>query len=227
METDTRSLLPAIQVPTLVMVDDEGTGYIAPEIGRYIAGRIPSARLVSFRSQNQQYWYAPANGDSGGDPRFHAWVGRATIQCTTACWRPCFSPTSSTPPPRPPWPGIRRGGGCGNSTTRSSGPASAAIAAVRSRPWGMGSSRCSTPRPRCQMRAGDHRQCQQPRNRGSRRAAHRRDRHGRPGRVGDRGCDRRSRQRVWPAPARCWCLRRSRISPRDQGSRSRTAACTS
>ena len=60
METDTRSLLPAIRVPTLVMVDEEGNGYIAPEIGRYVAGRIPSARLASFRSQNQQYWYAPA-----------------------------------------------------------------------------------------------------------------------------------------------------------------------
>jgi class 3 adenylate cyclase len=60
METDTRALLPAIHVPTLVLADQDGTGFSGPENGRYVAERIPSARLVPYRSHNQHVWRAPA-----------------------------------------------------------------------------------------------------------------------------------------------------------------------
>ena len=60
METDTTTLLPAIHVPTLVLADEDGTSYWSPENGRYIAERIPSARLVPYRSRDQQIWRAPA-----------------------------------------------------------------------------------------------------------------------------------------------------------------------
>jgi class 3 adenylate cyclase len=60
MQTDTTALLPAIRVPTLVLADEDGAGYTAPENSRYVAERIPSARLVAYRSHDQHVWRAPA-----------------------------------------------------------------------------------------------------------------------------------------------------------------------
>ena len=60
METDTRALLPAIHVPTLVLADQDGTGYADPRNGRYVAERIPSARLAPVHSQDQNVWAAAA-----------------------------------------------------------------------------------------------------------------------------------------------------------------------
>jgi class 3 adenylate cyclase len=60
MQTDTTALLPAIHVPTLVLADEDGAGYSAPENARFVAERIPTARLVSFRSHDQHPWRAPA-----------------------------------------------------------------------------------------------------------------------------------------------------------------------
>ncbi len=60
MQTDTTALLPAIRVPTLVLADEDGSGYTAPENSRYVAERIPSARLVAYRSHDQHVWRAPA-----------------------------------------------------------------------------------------------------------------------------------------------------------------------
>jgi pimeloyl-ACP methyl ester carboxylesterase len=60
MQTDTTALLPAIHVPTLVLADEDGAGYSAPENARFVAERIPTARLVSFRSHDQHVWRAPA-----------------------------------------------------------------------------------------------------------------------------------------------------------------------
>ncbi len=60
MQTDTTALLPATRVPTLVLADEDGSGYTAPENSRYVAERIPSARLVAYRSHDQHVWRAPA-----------------------------------------------------------------------------------------------------------------------------------------------------------------------
>jgi class 3 adenylate cyclase len=60
MQTDTSALLPAIRVPTLVLADEDGIGYFSFENGRYVAERIPSARLVPYRSHDQHVWRAPA-----------------------------------------------------------------------------------------------------------------------------------------------------------------------
>src|SRR4029077_4742694 len=60
MQTDTSTLLAAIHVPTLVLADEDGNGYSAPQNGRYVAERIPSARLAYYRSHDQHVWRAPA-----------------------------------------------------------------------------------------------------------------------------------------------------------------------
>jgi class 3 adenylate cyclase len=55
--TDTRDLLPAIRVPTLILADAEGTGYADPESSRYIAARIPSCRRVLYTGGD--WWFFP------------------------------------------------------------------------------------------------------------------------------------------------------------------------
>jgi len=60
MQTDTSTLLAAIHVPTLVLADEDGTAYSAPENGRHVAERITSARLAYYRSHDQHVWRAPA-----------------------------------------------------------------------------------------------------------------------------------------------------------------------
>jgi len=56
-QTDTRDVLAAIRVPTLILADAEGTGYADPESSRYIAARIPSSRLVVFPPGD--WWFFP------------------------------------------------------------------------------------------------------------------------------------------------------------------------
>jgi class 3 adenylate cyclase len=75
METDMRSLLPAIHVPTLVLADQDGTGYSDPESGRYVAERIPSARLVPYHSHDQHVWRAPADAILAETSAFIASLG--------------------------------------------------------------------------------------------------------------------------------------------------------
>jgi class 3 adenylate cyclase len=60
MQTETSELLPAIHVPTLVLADEDGAGYSAPENARHVAERITSARLAYYRSHDQHVWRAPA-----------------------------------------------------------------------------------------------------------------------------------------------------------------------
>ena len=48
---DVREVLPAIAVPTLVV--HRGSGYVLPEEARYLAGRIPGARLVELSGADQ------------------------------------------------------------------------------------------------------------------------------------------------------------------------------
>ena len=47
MESDVTHVLPAIQAPTLV-INRQGDRHVRPEHGRYIASRIPDARLIEL-----------------------------------------------------------------------------------------------------------------------------------------------------------------------------------
>jgi class 3 adenylate cyclase len=61
LHTDIRSVLPTIQVPTLVLVDSDRFFEVLPETGRLIASKIPVSRVVEHSSR--------------GGPHFH-WYGR-------------------------------------------------------------------------------------------------------------------------------------------------------
>jgi class 3 adenylate cyclase len=64
-DVDIRPLFPTIQVPTLVFADPDGELEVKPETSRFIAGRIPGARLVEHSSAagpHRVHWYA--RGDS-------------------------------------------------------------------------------------------------------------------------------------------------------------------
>ena len=59
-QIDIRSVLPAIQVPTLVLHREQDQDPIVEE-GRYVAGRIPGAKFVSLPGSDHIVWV----GDSG------------------------------------------------------------------------------------------------------------------------------------------------------------------
>ena len=61
LHTDIRSVLPTIQVPTLVLVDRDRFYEVLPETGHLVASKIPGARVVEH--------------SSGGGPHFH-WYAR-------------------------------------------------------------------------------------------------------------------------------------------------------
>jgi len=63
LETDVRAVLPSIQVPTLVLVDTESFYEVLPETGRFVATKIPGARVVEHSSQGGHHfhWYARAD----------------------------------------------------------------------------------------------------------------------------------------------------------------------
>lgn len=75
LDTDIRAVLPTIQVPTLVLVDTDAFYEVMPETGRFVAGKIPGARVVEHSSQGGSHfhWYAR------GDP-IVAEVGRFLVQ---------------------------------------------------------------------------------------------------------------------------------------------------
>ncbi len=56
MDADVRDILPAIRVPTLVLHRDEDM-IIPSECGRYMARRIPDARLVELPGVDHLWWY--------------------------------------------------------------------------------------------------------------------------------------------------------------------------
>jgi class 3 adenylate cyclase len=64
MRTDVRSILPSIRVPTLVLSSNSGEDFTSPENGRYLASRIPGARLVEIEAPPDQFswlhWYGRA-----------------------------------------------------------------------------------------------------------------------------------------------------------------------
>ena len=65
LDIDIRAVLPTIQVPTLIFADRDGQYEATPEAGRFLADRIPGARLVEQSSglTNQGWhWYARGDG---------------------------------------------------------------------------------------------------------------------------------------------------------------------
>ncbi|HET7744868.1 MAG TPA: adenylate/guanylate cyclase domain-containing protein [Gaiellaceae bacterium] len=66
-DTDVRAVLPSVRVPTLLLVDPDGSDHLAgdPAGGRYAAARIPGARLVEVRGEHflaWPHWYGRADG---------------------------------------------------------------------------------------------------------------------------------------------------------------------
>jgi class 3 adenylate cyclase len=59
-ESDVRQVLPAIQVPTLVLSHAAGSR-IGPEHGRYIAERVPGARFVELPGSENYLWAGDTN----------------------------------------------------------------------------------------------------------------------------------------------------------------------
>jgi class 3 adenylate cyclase len=61
LHADIRAVVPAIQVPTLILSDRDGTFEVPPETGRFLASRIPGASLVEHSSAgglHRVHWYA-------------------------------------------------------------------------------------------------------------------------------------------------------------------------
>ena len=77
LHTDVRAVLPSIQVPTLVLVDTDRFYEVLPETGRYVASRIPGARVVEHSSGGGPHfhWYARGNAIVAEVGRFVTEVG--------------------------------------------------------------------------------------------------------------------------------------------------------
>jgi class 3 adenylate cyclase len=74
--TDIRAVLPSIQVPTLVLVDTDAFYEVPPETGRFVAQRIPGARIIehSSRGGHHFHWYGRADEIVDGVGRFLALI---------------------------------------------------------------------------------------------------------------------------------------------------------
>jgi len=73
LDVDIRAVLPTIQVPTLVFADLDGLYEGTPEAGRFLADRIPGAKLVeqsSGQTNNGWHWYSRGEGIVGEVERF-------------------------------------------------------------------------------------------------------------------------------------------------------------
>ena len=57
-------MLPSIQVPTLVLVDTDSFPEVPPETGRFVANRIPGARLIEHSSAGGSHFHWYARGDA-------------------------------------------------------------------------------------------------------------------------------------------------------------------
>ena len=61
LDVDVRALFTTIQVPTLLFADSDGEWEVKPETSRFIASRLPGARLVEHSSRSglhRLHWYA-------------------------------------------------------------------------------------------------------------------------------------------------------------------------
>jgi class 3 adenylate cyclase/pimeloyl-ACP methyl ester carboxylesterase len=78
LHTDIRAVLPTIQVPTVVFVDTERSYEVPPEAGRFVASRIPGARVVEHSSRGGPHffhWYARGDAIVAEVGRFLAEIG--------------------------------------------------------------------------------------------------------------------------------------------------------
>ncbi len=64
LDTDIRAVLPTIQVPTLVLVDTDSFYEVMPETGRFVASKIPDARVVEHSSQGGPHFHWYARGEA-------------------------------------------------------------------------------------------------------------------------------------------------------------------
>ena len=95
-EIDVRDVLPTIRVPTLVVHQDRHPT-LAADNARYLAEHIPGARLAILPGIDALP-YTPDGGDAVMDEIEEFLTGaRARPTTSTGSWRPCCSPTSSTP----------------------------------------------------------------------------------------------------------------------------------
>jgi class 3 adenylate cyclase len=77
LHTDIRSVLPTIQVPTLVLVDSDRFYEVLPETGHLVASKIPGARVVEHSSRGGPHfhWYARGEAIVAEVRRFLAEIG--------------------------------------------------------------------------------------------------------------------------------------------------------
>jgi class 3 adenylate cyclase/pimeloyl-ACP methyl ester carboxylesterase len=77
MHTDIRAVFPTIQVPTLVLVDSNRFYEVLPETGRFVASKIPGARVVEHSSQGGPHfhWYGRGDAIVGEVRRFLGEIG--------------------------------------------------------------------------------------------------------------------------------------------------------
>ena len=64
LNTDVTGLLPTIRVPTLVLVDSDAFYEVPPETGRYIASKIPGARVIEHSSAGGHHFHWYTRGDA-------------------------------------------------------------------------------------------------------------------------------------------------------------------
>ncbi len=64
LDTDIRAVLPTIQVPTFVLVDTDSFYEVLPDTGRFVASRIPGARVVEHSSQGGAHFHWYGRGDA-------------------------------------------------------------------------------------------------------------------------------------------------------------------
>lgn len=159
---DARHVLPAIHVPTL-LVHGSDDDVIPVEGARYMAQRIPGARLVELPGAGHMMMGKVADALVAEVESFLAEVweeGGWKEGSVTACLRPCSSRTSSTRASGSPSSVTGRGGSCSSGTMRSCGGSSSASAASKSIRRAMGSLPASTaPRVPSPARAQSSRRC--------------------------------------------------------------------
>lgn len=78
LHTDIRSVLPTIQVPTLVLVDTDRFYEVLPETGHFAASKIPGARVLEHSSRGGPHfhWYTRGEAIVAEVRRFLAEVGQ-------------------------------------------------------------------------------------------------------------------------------------------------------
>jgi len=83
LDTDVTGVLPTIRVPTLVLVDSDAFYEVPPETGRYVASKIPGARVVEHSSEGGHHfhWYARGDAIVAQVGRFLAQVHEEEVSC--------------------------------------------------------------------------------------------------------------------------------------------------